>query len=122
MKEMTSRERVVTALEHRAPDRVPWDCTFSFDAYKKLRGHLGRVAWEDVTPGGPFLNIRPPFELVRELQIDLYYVGLNQPKGVQVFEAGMDAFTDEWGVKFKKSPMHLALPTSSPITLWPMPL
>jgi uroporphyrinogen decarboxylase len=99
---MTPRERVLTALEHHEPDRVPWDCTFCIDAYARLKRHLGQKDWEEVRPGGPFLNIRPPLELVRELQIDLYYVGLSQPKGNQVFEAGMDAFTDEWGVRFEK--------------------
>ena len=102
MTQMTSRVRVVTALEHRAPDRVPWDCTFSFDAYNKLKDYLGLTIGKDVRPGGPFLNIRPPLELVKELQIDLYYIGLGQPEGLQVFEAGMDTFTDEWGVKFRK--------------------
>jgi uroporphyrinogen decarboxylase len=102
MREMTSRDRVITALEHRAPDRVPWDCTFSVDAYHRLKDYLGQNAWEDTKPSGPFLNIKLPLDLVRELQIDLYYVGLGQPEGQQVFELGMDTFTDEWGVGFKK--------------------
>lgn len=44
---MNSRERVVAALNHRQPDRVPIDCgghrssNFSVEAYKNLRQYLG---------------------------------------------------------------------------------
>jgi uroporphyrinogen decarboxylase len=47
MAEMTPRERVVTALDHREPDRVPLDIgggsstTIVVEGYEKLRQHLG---------------------------------------------------------------------------------
>ena len=41
MNKMTSRQRVVTALQHQEPDRVPLGIWMTLDAYKKLRRHLG---------------------------------------------------------------------------------
>ncbi|MGD8295558.1 MAG: uroporphyrinogen decarboxylase family protein [Desulfobacterales bacterium] len=43
---MKSRERVLTALNHEEPDRVPVDCggrqtTFMVDSYKNVKTHLG---------------------------------------------------------------------------------
>ena len=44
---MTPRERVLLALQHREPDRVPIDCSghrssgISAIAYARLREHLG---------------------------------------------------------------------------------
>jgi uroporphyrinogen decarboxylase len=46
---MTSRERILAAIEHRAPDRVPVDLGstpssgISATAYERLRRHLGRT-------------------------------------------------------------------------------
>ena len=41
---MTSRQRVVTALQHREPDRVPLGIWMTIDAYKQLRRYLGLEA------------------------------------------------------------------------------
>ena len=55
---MTSRERILTALDHREPDRVPLDLGgthvtgISWGAYQRLRAHLGLSErppiWSDV--------------------------------------------------------------------------
>lgn len=99
---LSSRERVVTALEHREPDRVPFDCTFSFGAYLRLKEYLGYESREVVRPGGPFLNVRPPIEFMKLLNVDLFYIGLGRGEHTPVFEYGADTFTDEWGVTFRK--------------------
>jgi len=45
--EMTGRERVLTALAHREPDRIPidfgstWITTITIPAYERLKEHLG---------------------------------------------------------------------------------
>jgi uroporphyrinogen decarboxylase len=78
MDEMSSRERVVTALEHREPDRVPFDCTFSSGAYHRLKEYLDFETREVVKPGGPFLNVRPPIDFMRLLKVDLFYIGLGR--------------------------------------------
>jgi uroporphyrinogen decarboxylase len=102
MAAMTSRQRVMTALDHRDPDRVPFDCTFGNVAYVRLEKYLGFKPRGEVRPGGPTLNVRPPVEFLQALQVDLYYIGLGQSKSVPVFEYGVETYTDEWGVLYRK--------------------
>lgn len=106
---MTSRQRVMTALGHQEPDRVPFDCTFGNLAYKRLEQYLGFKPRDEVLPGSPSLNVRPPVEFLQELRVDLAYIGLGQFKGAPIFEYGMEAYTDEWGVLHRKieNPMGL---------------
>ena len=103
MGQMTSRERVVTALEHREPDRVPFDCSFVYESYLRIKDYLGLNPAREVRTSSPWLTISPPLELIDALAIDLCYIGLRKPKDAPVFEYGMDTFTDEWGVEFKKT-------------------
>ena len=76
MTEMTSRERVITALEHREPDRVPFDCTFGYEGYLRLKEYLGLKTEKEVYPSSSWLNIGTPIELLKELHIDLMYIGV----------------------------------------------
>ena len=102
MAEMTSRERVITALEHREPDRVPFDCNFGYEGYLRLKEYLGLETKKEVYPSSSWLAVGNPIELLHELNIDLCYVGLGRAKNAPVFEYGMDYYTDEWGVEFRK--------------------
>jgi len=102
MAEMTSRERVITALEHREPDRVPFDCTFGYEGYLRLKKFLGLKTEKEVYPSSSWLSISAPIELLQELNIDLLYIGLGKSKSIPVFEYGMDTYTDEWGVEYRK--------------------
>ncbi len=102
MAEMNSRERVVTTLSHREPDRIPFDCTFGYEGYLRLAKYLGLKTKKEVIPGSPWLAVSNPIELLHELNIDLCYIGLGKTKDTPVFEYGMDFYTDEWGVKFRK--------------------
>jgi uroporphyrinogen decarboxylase len=99
---MTSRERVVTALEHREPDRVPWDCNFSYGGYLRLQEYLGFVPEKEVKPSSSWLSVGIPLELMQELQVDLCYIGLSRPRNAPVFEYGMETYTDGWGVSYRK--------------------
>lgn len=101
MWEMTSRQRVMTALEHREPDRVPWDCTFTIKAYQSLVNYLGFTG-EDPQARNWASVVSPSVDLLNELQTDLYYVGLSSPKNAPVFEYGREKNMDEWGISFKK--------------------
>ena len=38
---MTHRERVLTALAHKEPDRCPWDLWATSEVFERLRKHLG---------------------------------------------------------------------------------
>jgi uroporphyrinogen decarboxylase len=97
---MNSRERVMAALQHREPDRVPFDCTFGYGAYERLRQYLG--FGPELKPSSPSLTVRPPAEFLEALHIDLYYLGLGGPQSSPVFEYGMETYTDEWGVTYRK--------------------
>ncbi|QGP93089.1 hypothetical protein MGLY_24860 [Neomoorella glycerini] len=55
METMTPRQRVLTALDHQVPDRVPFDLPLTIAAYNRLREHLGFVKVE--TPFGPASDI-----------------------------------------------------------------
>lgn len=103
MAEMSARERVMTALDHKEPDRVPFDCTFGYGAYKKLEEYLGFHPRQEIRPRSPWLNVRPPVEFLQELQVDLYYIGLNASKASPIFEYGMDEYQDEWGITFRRA-------------------
>ena len=63
----------------------------------------------DVYPSSPWLAVSNPVELLTELNIDLCYIGLGKSKDTPVFEYGMDHYTDEWGVKFRKIENPLGL-------------
>lgn len=102
LKKMTSRERVITTLQHREPDRIPFDCTFGYQGYLRLKEYLGLETKKDVYPGNPWLTVSTPIELLDELKIDICYLGLGKAHNTPVFEYGMDCYIDEWGVKFRK--------------------
>lgn len=100
--EMTSRERVIIALEHREPDRVPFDLPLSYGAYIRLMDYLELTMNQAVKPGSPWLSIRPPLELLNEMSVDLYYIGLGKGQNTLPFDYGMETYTDEWGVMYHK--------------------
>jgi uroporphyrinogen decarboxylase len=99
---MTSRERVVMALNHQEPDRVPFDCTFSYGGYLRLKEYLGLEVKKEAYPSTSWLSVGTPPELLEELQIDLCYIGLNRTSDTPVFQYGIDSYTDEWGVRYRK--------------------
>jgi uroporphyrinogen decarboxylase len=45
---MNPRERVLTALEHRPPDKVPWSFEFTAPALEKIAAYLGEPRLTDV--------------------------------------------------------------------------
>ncbi len=102
MGDMSSRERVVTALEHSEPDRVPFDISFGYEAYKNLMNHIAFRPGEDLHPSGPDLTIRPPAEFLKLLNIDLFYVGLSSGSEEPTFEYGEEEYTDEWHVRYER--------------------
>jgi uroporphyrinogen decarboxylase len=102
MDKMNSRQRVVTALEHREPDRVPFDCTFTYGAYRRLEKSLGFANNKELLPGSPSLNVTPPVEFLDKMNVDLYYLSLNSWKNEPIFEYGMETYKDIWGVGYRK--------------------
>ncbi len=103
---MTHRERVLTALSHKEPDRVPLDLWGSDSRllnqfYFKVLKHLGwEGLGEKVRPGKTAEYV--DYRLSDYLDVDFRHLHIGKPKH---FEKHTDAHGntfDEWGVGSKK--------------------
>lgn len=92
----SSRERVITALNFREPDRVPIDINPVLDAYIDLKKYLHLEIEEDPKPNSAMEVIPHPF-LLKMLNVDLISVKLGSVK--QMNRAPNE---DEWGVIRKR--------------------
>ena len=104
---MTSRQRVLTTLEHRQPDRVPYDLggshvsTIHVEAYRRLCQHLG-IDPEPVSMADVYQQVVAPNEtLCEKLGVDtrgLWPITSHNDDFSNVRDTG-DALqrVDEWG-------------------------
>ncbi len=107
----TSRSRVEAALDHREPDRVPYDLGGTIltgihhQAYRRLRRHLG-LPEAEIEIEDPVQQLARVHEDLKErFGVDVY--GLNPGKGRGTggpawTEDGYDKLTDEWGIEWWK--------------------
>jgi len=107
---MNSRERVITALEHEVPDRVPFDLGSTFvtgisrNAYVRLAEHLGQEVGEvglcDVVQQLAVVSEG----VLERLEVDVRGVVPNiVRKGPTIEQVeGGEGFIDEWGVTWKR--------------------
>ena len=107
MTEMTSRERVLTALNHQEPDHVPFDMGstqvtgISLIAYRNLCQYLGLPQIEPTVCDVIQQLALPGDDVVARLRIDVRGLfPLNSHNwGITHVDAGEDwAYTDEWGI------------------------
>lgn len=105
----TSRERVIAALEHREPDRVPIDMNPVLDFYLNLKDYLG-LGSADKNNGCPLedepkpnsaMEVIPHPRVLSKLGVDVISVKLGSPKGRRPSSPGEGYTKDEWGV-FRK--------------------
>jgi uroporphyrinogen decarboxylase len=98
--EMNGRERIITALERREPDRVPL-----------LEWGIDPKVMEAIYPGLPFLDFME--------RIDLDAVGTNfsydLKTSAQVVDAGRRLIRDKWGVIRGFTTELIAFPLEGPI-------
>ena len=102
---MNSRERVLTALNHKEPDRVPIDCGGSttgieagaYGPLKKMLGHHG----ETKTFSREHVDIDEP--ILHRLHVDTRYIRVNPPAGFKPVIKDY-SYVDVWGVTWKKPP------------------
>jgi uroporphyrinogen decarboxylase len=127
---MTSRERVLAALDHREPDQVPIDCggticsTLTRTAHNKVKTHLG-IETPDEPVTHPVLDtVVPCDELLERWQIDFRAVRMRPPGAIdddsadtQGFAATSAAvvlqprgheFSDEFGTVWRKADFDYA--------------
>ena len=107
---MNSRERVITSLNHKHPDRIPLDLGSSFvtgiskDAYINLMNYLkkdiGEIEFSDTLQQ----LVIPKEELLIELGVDVRGLIPNIVRKKPIIEKSGESeyFTDEWGVTWEK--------------------
>jgi uroporphyrinogen decarboxylase len=104
MKEMTSRERVLAALSHQQPDRVPLDLggtrnsTMVVESYERLKAHLG-VATPPKIIERMMRVVEIDEEVCRALAIDTRGVFPGGPTRGLAADLGPRRYRDMWGVE-----------------------
>jgi len=90
---MTSKERVLTALEHKEPDRIPITASFTPETALRLENFLGLNRDEQITLHGG------GYELDRILGVDI----LQTAVGVAAnYYLNYEEYTDNWGITWKR--------------------
>jgi len=111
---MNSQERVRLALNHREPDRVPFDLggtglsTLHVTAYRNLRRYLGLPPVETRMMAMAEQLALVDEDLAGRLQTDVRLVTPGAATGfgyVLRDEGAYEAYTDEWGIGWRK-PTH----------------
>jgi uroporphyrinogen decarboxylase len=105
---VNSRQRVVTALNHREPDRVPINfgglhTSIHRDGHRRLLEHLGMEVY-DAPVIDMFQQIVDPSPALRErFNDDAQSLFANPGTGWQLeINPVEDTWTDEWGVKYRR--------------------
>jgi uroporphyrinogen decarboxylase len=111
---MNSKERVIAALNHEEPDRVPldlggWVTTISVIAYNNILKQLGKdreVGFFDWLRQ----NADPEEEILQILGVDTRYVHVGKPRSWKFAPEERENGSwvlDEWGCGFIKTPSTL---------------
>ncbi len=114
-KEYTPRQRVLDAINHREPDRVPFalgcslETAITHEAYERWIEMLGLKEEPDDTLYNLFVDgvgfKQIPENILRHLKVDTRGFLLQQPAEPEAeltMEGTTLVFVDEWGIKFGK--------------------
>ena len=108
MTTMTSRQRVLAALNHQEPDRVPVDIgggtstTLVVEAYDNLKRHLGLDLGETKTLSKIYRSARLDEVVMQRLGSDCYPLRGRSPANWTPPPTEEGAFVDFWGVKWRQ--------------------
>jgi len=106
---MTHRERVLAALSHREPDRVPIDLGSTRDSsmvvgvYEKLKKHFGIVEENRIT-SRMMQVVDVNEQILQALDIDTRAVNPGAPDKAKDEDIAVNQYKDEWGVVRVKPP------------------
>ena len=106
---MTHRERVLAALNHKTPDRVPMDLgstrvtSVTAVMYKKLKAHFG-IERETRIIDGIMQTAAVDEEILQTLDIDTRGILPGAPDAVRDKRLPNGRWVDEWGVIRRLSP------------------
>jgi uroporphyrinogen decarboxylase len=103
---MTSRERVLTTLDHREPDRVPvdlggWQSGISHETYVPLKALLG-VKTETRMAERVQGLARVDDAVLDAFGVDTRYVFPSRAGTESYPLTGEDSFTDVWGIRWRR--------------------
>jgi len=102
--EMTPRERVMAALNHQEPDRVPIDLGqatgdgITLGAYCNLLRHLGMDANRIQVKDRRGQTARVDEEVLQRFRVDVRGMGLGPPENWKDIWLDDHTYQDEWGV------------------------
>ncbi len=99
--EWNSRLRVVAAIEHMEPDRVPSDLEPLYDFYLNLKQYLGLNIKEEVKPNLA-MEVIPHPDVIKAVGADMISVKLGSGKAPKKPARTDDLVEDAWGVLYRK--------------------
>jgi uroporphyrinogen decarboxylase len=106
---MTSRQRVLAALEHREPDLVPLDLggtlatILTREANSGLRRFLGLPEEQPLVAEMMCNTVRPSEDLLEHYRSDVRPVYISDPTTGKVEIESLDSFRDAYGVLWKRA-------------------
>lgn len=123
---LTSRERVVAALNHQEADRVPIDMMPLYDFYINLKSYMGIEIEEDVKPSIS-MEVIPDPQVLKKLGVDIIRVKLGTPqnttKKTNLSAMPEGYYKDELSVVYKRiNQPGVEIFGRWCIPLWKMPL
>ena len=102
---MTHRERVLSALAHRAPDRVPIDLGATFSTSINVHAYAALRAWLGLPPepSPAFLLARagtiiPGEDILSHFDLDARPMVMGAPDQTPGSNLSEETYVDEWGV------------------------
>jgi uroporphyrinogen decarboxylase len=103
-KTMTSRERVMTTLEHREPDRVPMSMSITIDAYTNLKRYMGIEVEEKLKPGRwTEVPIHP--QVAQKFGLDVIWLPMGKAHKKPRQSTDPNKWYDGWGIEWTKIPL-----------------
>lgn len=120
---MTSRERLLAALNHKTPDRIPIDLggtptsTISLSAHENLKSYLG-IRSETRVMSPIFLTAYPDDEIVKRFGVDVKMVTAKSPANFKLQISPGGRVVDEWGIVYQKheeAQTHFVVENESPL-------
>jgi uroporphyrinogen decarboxylase len=104
---MNSRERLILALNHREPDRVPIDLggtstsTISLRALENLKSYLGLTSGTRVM-NPVFMTAYPGDDVLERFHVDVKMIAGKPPSGFTLQGTQEGRVVDEWGIVYQK--------------------
>lgn len=100
-KTMSSRERVITTLEHREPDRVPLSMSITVDAYNNLKKFLG-IELDDNPSVGHWTDVSIHPLVAEKFGLDVFWLRMGSPRTKVEQPKDPNQRRDEWGIEWTK--------------------